>query len=169
MLRIIKVGDFDVEACSGLHCKKTGEVGYIRVKEVNKIQDGVIRFTFQAGEKAVEAAQAERRAVRQVEELLGSKDIVNEVTEIFEKYKSFKSKFEKAELERILALINSGQKIITSYFDDVIGILNKLPKDKDFVIIGKNNGIAINKPENKEILTKYFSKVDEKGNFLFAH
>ncbi len=167
-LRIVKIGEFDVEACGGLHCKRTGEIGFIKILEVTKVQDGVIRFTFVAGEKAIEAEQSERRKIKEIEELLGSKDIVKETSEIFEKYKSYKNKFEKSEMERILAIMDR-EKQINSYFEDVIGLLNKLPKDKDFVIIGKNNGIAKNTQENKEILLKYFKNIKERGEYLLAY
>jgi len=54
-LRIIKMGDFDIEACGGTHCSNTKEIGKVKILRANKIQDGVVRLEFVAGERAKEA------------------------------------------------------------------------------------------------------------------
>ena len=53
-LRVIEIPDFDVEACGGIHCKSTGEVEEIKILRVRRIQDGVIRIEFVAGNELVE-------------------------------------------------------------------------------------------------------------------
>jgi alanyl-tRNA synthetase len=55
--RIIKIGDWDVEACGGTHCKSTGEVGIIKVLRTERIQDGVERIIFVAGTQALREFQ----------------------------------------------------------------------------------------------------------------
>jgi len=52
-LRIQKIGDFDVEACGGTHCHRTGDVGYIKLLKAERLQDGVERLEFVAGGPAV--------------------------------------------------------------------------------------------------------------------
>jgi len=52
-LRIIKIGDLDVEACGGTHLKNTRETGKIRITSSKRIQDGIIRLEIKAG-KAVD-------------------------------------------------------------------------------------------------------------------
>ncbi len=52
-LRIQKIGDFDVEACGGTHCNRTGDVGYIKLLKAERLQDGVERLEFVAGAPAV--------------------------------------------------------------------------------------------------------------------
>jgi alanyl-tRNA synthetase len=56
-LRIIKMGDFDIEACGGTHCNNTKEIGQVKILRAVKIQDGVVRLEFVAGEKAKEAGE----------------------------------------------------------------------------------------------------------------
>jgi len=56
-LRIIKMGDFDIEACGGTHCNNTKEIGQVKILRANKIQDGVVRLEFVAGERAKEAGE----------------------------------------------------------------------------------------------------------------
>ena len=52
-VRIVSIGDgTDVEACGGTHVQATGEVGLIRITRARRIQDGVVRLEFVAGEGA---------------------------------------------------------------------------------------------------------------------
>ncbi len=53
ILRVINIGGWDIEACGGTHTKTTGEVGLIKIVKVEKVQDGVERLEFVAGEPAM--------------------------------------------------------------------------------------------------------------------
>ncbi len=53
-VRVVDIGGWDVEACGGTHTRTTGEVGLIKITKVERIQDGVERLMFVAGESAVE-------------------------------------------------------------------------------------------------------------------
>jgi len=58
-LRIVRIGaDEDVQACAGTHCSKTGEVGPIKILRTERIQDGIERLWYSAGEAAVMEMQA---------------------------------------------------------------------------------------------------------------
>jgi alanyl-tRNA synthetase len=56
-LRIIKMADFDIEACGGTHCSNTSELGQVKILRSTKVQDGVVRLEFVAGKKAKEAGE----------------------------------------------------------------------------------------------------------------
>jgi len=53
-IRVVRIGDFDVEACGGIHCKNTLDVGAIKILRTKRIQDGVVRLEFVSGMAAVE-------------------------------------------------------------------------------------------------------------------
>ncbi|MEM0127794.1 MAG: alanine--tRNA ligase [Thermoplasmatales archaeon] len=55
-LRLVEIPGIDAEGCGGTHVDRTGEVGLIKILKIEKIQDGIIRFHFAAGESAVEFA-----------------------------------------------------------------------------------------------------------------
>ena len=59
-IRLIHVGD-DVQACGGTHVARTGEIGAIKILSTERVQDGVERITFAAGEAAVEHVEAMER------------------------------------------------------------------------------------------------------------
>jgi alanyl-tRNA synthetase len=66
----VKTEDWEVEACGGTHCKSTGEVGLIKIIRTERIQDGVERIIFSAGDAAVKAVQETEAKVLKVAELL---------------------------------------------------------------------------------------------------
>jgi alanine--tRNA ligase len=53
-LRIVDIDKLDVEACGGTHLNNTSEAGNIHILKSTKIQDGIVRITFTAGERAGE-------------------------------------------------------------------------------------------------------------------
>ncbi|MDH2899672.1 MAG: alanine--tRNA ligase [archaeon] len=52
-VRIVNIQGWDVEACGGTHCSSTGEIGLIKITKAERIQDGVERIEFVAGEAAL--------------------------------------------------------------------------------------------------------------------
>ena len=64
-LRIVRIGaDEDVQACAGTHCSKTGEVGPIKILRTERIQDGIERLWYSAGEAAVMEMQARDELIK---------------------------------------------------------------------------------------------------------
>ncbi|ABM81426.1 alanine--tRNA ligase [Hyperthermus butylicus] len=55
-LRIVRIGDWDVEACFGTHVANTAEIGAIKIVNVEKLQDGVVRFEIVAGSEVARYA-----------------------------------------------------------------------------------------------------------------
>ena len=50
-VRIVNIEGWDIEACGGTHVRKTGEIGFIKITKADRIQDGVVRLDFVAGEE----------------------------------------------------------------------------------------------------------------------
>ncbi len=55
-IRTITIAD-DVQACGGTHVGRTGNVGLITIERTERIQDGIERLTFAAGDAAIDAMQ----------------------------------------------------------------------------------------------------------------
>ncbi|MFB6148351.1 MAG: alanine--tRNA ligase, partial [Halobacteriales archaeon] len=55
-IRLIHVAE-DVQACAGTHVNRTGDIGTIKILNTERVQDGVERIVFAAGEAAIEAIQ----------------------------------------------------------------------------------------------------------------
>nr|MDO8133661.1 alanine--tRNA ligase [Candidatus Njordarchaeum guaymaensis] len=71
-IRVVEVERFDVEACGGTHCSSTGEIGLIKIVSTERIQDGVVRLNFLAGEPAIGYMQEVDEAVKSISTLTGS-------------------------------------------------------------------------------------------------
>jgi alanyl-tRNA synthetase len=55
-VRVITVGE-DVQACAGTHVDRTGAIGLIKIQTTERVQDGVERLIFSAGDAAIETTQ----------------------------------------------------------------------------------------------------------------
>ncbi|MCC7550923.1 MAG: alanine--tRNA ligase [Methanobacterium sp.] len=96
-IRVVQIPGVDVQACAGTHCDYTGQIGLIKVNRTERIQDGVERLEFSAGEAAVESIQTndallqESAAVFKVE--------VNQLPKtserFFTEWKSFKNEVKR--------------------------------------------------------------------------
>jgi alanyl-tRNA synthetase len=71
-IRVVKAGDWEVEACGGTHVSNTGEIGLIKIVKTDRIQDGVERITYTAGQPAIEYIQRREGMVRRASEALSS-------------------------------------------------------------------------------------------------
>jgi alanyl-tRNA synthetase len=60
-IRVVKTGDWDVEACAGTHIKNTNEVGLIKIVYTERIQDGVERLGYAVGLQALKEMQKQEK------------------------------------------------------------------------------------------------------------
>jgi alanyl-tRNA synthetase len=69
-IRVLDIPGIDVEACGGTHLNNTQEVEKIRILKTERIQDGVNRIIFAAGQKVDEYDQEEETYYRSLISLL---------------------------------------------------------------------------------------------------
>lgn len=70
-LRIVKINGLDAEACGGLHVKRTGDVGLIKIVRVDRIQDGIERIVFRTGFSSLDYIKLLERKISRLEDVLG--------------------------------------------------------------------------------------------------
>ncbi len=71
-IRVVNIGGWDIEACGGTHTKTTGEVGLIKIVKSERVQDGVERLEFVAGEAAIEYMHRVDSELRELSDVLGT-------------------------------------------------------------------------------------------------
>ncbi len=71
-IRVVKVGDWEVEACAGTHVKNTGEIGFIKIIHTERIQDGVERIVYSTGRYSIEASQKKEKLLEKLSETLNA-------------------------------------------------------------------------------------------------
>jgi alanyl-tRNA synthetase len=69
-IRVVKTGDWDVEACAGTHLKNTSEVGFVKIVYTERVQDGVERLGYAVGLKALKSVQDQESLLWKVSEVL---------------------------------------------------------------------------------------------------
>ena len=108
-IRVIRIGDHDVQACGGTHHDEVGKIGELRIIRSSQVQDGVERLQIVAGETAREHAREQQRLLKESSEVLGvsSEDLPTAVSRFFEEWKSQQKKIESLEAE-IVRLRTSG-------------------------------------------------------------
>ena len=108
-IRIIKIGDHDVQACGGTHHDNTGEVAELRIIRSSQVQDGVERLQIVAGETAREHARIQERLLNESSEVLGvsPEDLPGAVSRFFDEWKFQQKKIASLEAE-IVRLRTSG-------------------------------------------------------------
>jgi alanyl-tRNA synthetase len=100
-LRIVEIPGIDVEACGGTHLNNTSETGYIHITKSQKIQDGIVRLTFVAGEATNNLKQKHKRILEEIKGILNvdRKQLVNRVTELFEKWKNINKSLKSGKID----------------------------------------------------------------------
>ncbi|GBC74562.1 Alanine--tRNA ligase [archaeon HR05] len=71
-IRIVKIKDWDIEACGGTHCERSGEVGMVKIIKAERVQDGIVRLEFVAGKAALRYVQMQEEQVSSIAGILGS-------------------------------------------------------------------------------------------------
>lgn len=72
VIRIVGIEGVDYEACGGIHCTRTGEVGTIKITREERIQDGVNRLEFAAGNAALRWISKTIELAEQSAKILGT-------------------------------------------------------------------------------------------------
>jgi alanyl-tRNA synthetase len=71
-IRIVNIKGWDIEACGGTHVRTTGEIGLVKIVKSERIQDGVVRLEFVAGEAAINRMQQQESQLAAIAQALGS-------------------------------------------------------------------------------------------------
>ena len=108
-IRVISVGDFDVQACGGTHHDQVSSIGELRILKSSQVQDGVERLQIVAGETSRDNSRRQERILSEASEVLGvqSDDLPRAVSRFFEEWKSQQKRIESLEAE-IVRLRTSG-------------------------------------------------------------
>ena len=71
-IRVVKTGDWDVEACAGTHLKSTLEIGFLKIVHSERVQDGVERLVYSIGIPALKAVQRNEQLLMKLSETMNT-------------------------------------------------------------------------------------------------
>lgn len=155
VIRVLKIEDWDVQACGGTHLPNTGLIGPIKILRTERIQDGVERIVFAAGEAAINWMQETERILKRTSEVfrVPPEKVPETAERFFNEWKQARKEVEKlrkelakllvyeleSEVERVGDVEFIG-KVVEGTIDDLREAANKLRKDKRVVVLITREG-----------------------------
>ncbi|MEM4507643.1 MAG: alanine--tRNA ligase [Acidilobaceae archaeon] len=93
-IRIVEIEGWDVQACGGTHVLDTGDVGAIKIINVERIQDGVVRLEFVAGTRVAEEASRLENKINEIAKITEAKrdQEIEKVKKIVDEFREAKAK-----------------------------------------------------------------------------
>ncbi|MFX1389593.1 MAG: alanine--tRNA ligase [Promethearchaeota archaeon] len=125
-LRIVEIPGVDVEACGGTHLNNTSETGYIHITKSQKIQDGIVRLTFVAGEATNKLREKHKEILKVLKSLLNAErnQLVGRVKELLEKWKNVNKALKTGKLDEKDLQLTSNETIegdVLSALSQILG------------------------------------------------
>lgn len=98
LIRVVEADKFDYSACGGTHCRRTGEIGIIKITKSERIR-GNLRFEFVCGGRALRDYALKNRVVRHLVNQFNVKeaDVAASVAKLTEEMKAVKKQARKSE------------------------------------------------------------------------
>ncbi len=155
VIRVLKIEDWDVQACGGTHLPNTGLIGPIKILRTERIQDGVERIIFAAGEAAINWMQETERLLKKTAEVfrVPPEKVPETAERFFSEWKEARKEVEKLrkelakllvyELENEVEKVNGIEfigKVVEGTIDDLREAANKLRKENRVVVLITREG-----------------------------
>ena len=163
-IRVVKIGELDINACCGVHPAKTLDLRMIKIKKYEKNR-GNTRIEFLAGERAVKDSLSKDKILRDIcvylssseEEALNSiKNLKNNIEDLIKEKKKIDEELMQYEIDELLLNSNEHGEII---------ILKKIYEERDINYVRK----LLNKLNDKDnVISLIAVKNHNKVNVLFG-
>jgi alanyl-tRNA synthetase len=157
-IRTVKIDSIDVQACAGTHVKRTGDIGMIKLSKTERIQDGVERLEFSAGEAAIKTVQITDDYLKESSNVfkVTPEQLPKTCNRFFNEWKSYKNEIDR--LKEEIASLKVGEltdhalkigdimvlsQLVEADRDELVKIATDLIENEDsmdVVIVGNNKG-----------------------------
>ncbi|MFR4161917.1 MAG: alanyl-tRNA editing protein [Paraclostridium sordellii] len=163
-IRVVKIGDLDINACCGVHPKSTLSLRMIKIKKYEKCRNAT-RIEFLAGKRAVDDSLNNDRYLTEIcrylsstekEAISGIKSLHNKLEEIMHTNKKLEEKISKYQIEE---MIEEADRI------GEISLIKKIYENENVKYISK---MASKLVELDNVVALIALKNDDKSNFVFA-
>lgn len=179
-IRIVEIDGWDVEACGGLHCENTGEVGPIKIIRVERIQDGVVRIEFCAGMAAIHQIQHQEELLERTADVfrVPLTQVPKTAERFFKEWKELNKEIEKLRnrlsamiAEKIIKEAESvkGYKVIVKRLNlsekELISIIERIleREAKAIVVLGGGTNRAVVIGGSKDLFKTELLKIIKDG------
>lgn len=163
-IRVVQIGDLDINACCGVHPSRTLDLQAIKIKRWEK-HKGATRIEYLAGKRAIEDYFKKDDFRNQICKFLncGEQDAINSVNKLSSELKACKDENRQIKIEisdyQIKDMIMSAEKL------GDISVITKIYESGDLKHISK---IAEKIVLNDNMIVLLAVKNEEKANLIFA-
>jgi alanyl-tRNA synthetase len=155
VIRVLKIEDWDVQACGGTHLPNTGLIGPIKILRTERIQDGVERIIFAAGEAAINWMQETERLLKKTAEIfrVPPEKVPETAERFFNEWKEARKEVEKLRKELAKLIVYELQEkvekignvefigaVVEGTIDDLREAANRLRKENRVVVLISREG-----------------------------
>ena len=115
MIRVVKIGDYDTSACCGTHARRTGNIGIIRILDLESKKNGT-RVSFDAGPTALEFSQKETSILKELRQLskCSTAELPAILRKALESAKNLNKQVERLQEQMLPGFVESAQIIQVS-------------------------------------------------------
>jgi len=177
VLRVVETPGVEVEACGGTHVNRTGEIGIIRIMKAQKIQDGIVRLTYTAGDATERAKNQELSIKDALAEILETNptNLIKRSEELLEKWRLLRKSLTTGKYSGYMMVLTSegtdpekSLRLLQRKFDCPTEMLEtKLGKMKDEWVTMKNQVDRISKLVGEENITALLEGATPINNLHF--
>jgi alanyl-tRNA synthetase len=109
-IRVVEVSGFDFSACGGTHCRRTGEIGLIKVVRWDKIRNN-LRFEFLCGWRAWQDYRDKNRSILEISQKFSAheRDAARAVEKMLQDTRQSRKKMEQ--LQKALAAYEAREAV----------------------------------------------------------
>ncbi|HUS77468.1 MAG TPA: alanine--tRNA ligase [Patescibacteria group bacterium] len=135
-IRIVDMGDWDVEACGGTHLANTSEAGLIKIVGSERIQDGIERLIYAVGPYALKEVQRREAILMEAAEVLRSpfEKVKETIVNNLETMRNLRHELDELKVESSQRLARDLLSKASSLDDGVKLILDAVDKKADLLI-----------------------------------
>ena len=103
-VRVVKVGDFSIELCGGIHLENTGEVGLFKITSQESVAAGIRRIEASVGMHLFSEMRKHYSLVRELNQTFGTdKDLLKKVQEFLSRFRELE-KIHREDLVRLTTI-----------------------------------------------------------------
>lgn len=161
-IRVVQIGDLDINACCGVHPSKTSDLRMIKIKKFEK-NKGNTRIEFLAGQRAVNDSLNKDRVIRNICNYLSSneEEALNGIKNLKDSLEEIKSEKKKLEEE----LLGYEANLLLECENKTNKFIKKIFIDKSVEYVTK---LANKLSENNNIICLFAIKNKEKANIILS-
>ncbi len=159
-VRVVKIGDFSIELCGGIHLDYTGEIGLFKIMSQESAAAGIRRIAGLVGIHLMEEFRRYGSVIKSLSEFLGSdKDIISKIEELQNRLKQTENIIHKQ--QAMLARFKADE--IIDEFKSSKWIVKKLD---DFGMDGMRMIVDLLRDKTKEKYGVLYEIVNNRVNYL---